>query len=85
MNVIPDTSDCAEVTDAQLAAITGDLRLNDRGITRLRAGDFDGLSNLNVLDLQHNSLKSLPQGVFDDLTRLNRLRLNNNHPNPPKR
>ena len=78
VNKIPGVSDCAEVTDEQLAAITGDLRLRDKGISMLQAGDFDGLSSLNVLDLQHNSLKSLPQGVFDDLTRLNRLRLNNN-------
>ena len=76
--MIPDASNCAEVTDEQLAAITGDLRLRDKGITTLRVGDFGGLINLNVLDLQHNLLKSLPQGVFDGLTRMNRLRLNNN-------
>ena len=78
MNMIPNVSDCADVTDVHLAAITGDLRLRDKGISVLQAGDFDGLSNLDVLDLQHNSLKSLPQGVFDDLTKMNRLRLNNN-------
>ena len=78
VNMIPSAYDCAEVTDEQLAAITGALRLRDKGISVLQAGDFDGLSNLNFLDLQHNSLKSLPQGVFDDLTRMNRLRLNNN-------
>ena len=78
LNMIPGVADCAEVTDEQLAAITGNLRLKGRGIRMLRVGDFDGLSNLSVLDLQHNRLKSLPQGVFDDLARMNRLRLNNN-------
>lgn len=78
VSMIPGVSDCAKVTDEQLAAISGDLRLRGRGISVLQAGDFDGLSSLNVLDLQHNSLKSLPQGVFDDLTKMNRLRLNNN-------
>ncbi|MXY44700.1 MAG: leucine-rich repeat protein, partial [Dehalococcoidia bacterium] len=78
MKLIPAASDCAEVTDAQLAAITGDLRLNGRGIQMVRVGDFDGLSNLNGLELQHNRLTSLPQGVFDDLAGLRRLRLNDN-------
>ena len=78
LNMIPNASGCAEVTDEQLADITGDLRLRDKGISVLQAGDFDGLSSLNVLDLQHNLLKSLPQGVFDDLAGMNRLRLNNN-------
>ena len=78
VNMIPNVSDCAEVTDEQLAAITGKLRLNGSGISMLQVGDFDGLTSLNGLELQSNALTSLPRGVFDDLAGLHRLRLNNN-------
>ena len=44
---IPNVSNCALVTDAHLAAITGELDLhNFKGITALAAGDFDGLTAL---------------------------------------
>ena len=46
-----------------------------RGITTLKAGDFDGLSNLNGLDLQHNQLTTLPAGLFADLTSIETLLL----------
>ena len=75
---VPDVTDCADVTEEHLAAVTGDLLLELRGITTLKAGDFDGLSNLNGLDLQHNQLTTLPDGVFDDLANLGWLRLNDN-------
>ena len=63
---------CANVTDAHLAAITGTLSGND--ITALAAGDFDGLTALTRLNLA-NSLSTLPAGVFDELTALTTLRL----------
>ena len=69
---------CALVTDAHLAAITGGLHLFNRGITALAAGDFDGLTALTVLNLRTNSLSTLPAGVFEDLTALTELSLRNN-------
>ena len=70
LDEIPGVSDCADVTDAHLAAITGTLDLLTKGITALAAGDFDGLTALTVLDLFDNSLTTLPAGVFDNLTAL---------------
>ena len=70
---------CADVTDAHLAAITGNtLNLETEGITALAAGDFDGLTALTELSLQQNSLETLPVGVFDELTSLTYLILQNN-------
>ena len=62
---ISGVSNCADVTDAQLAAITGTLDLGTKGITALAAGDFDGLTALPGLNLRNNSLSTLPAGVFD--------------------
>ena len=57
---ISGVSDCADVTDAHLAAITGTLDLRSKGITALAAGDFDGLA-LTGLDLLNNrQLTTLP-------------------------
>ena len=70
---------CADVTDAHLAAITGNtLNLETEGITALAAGDFDGLTALTELSLKQNSLETLPAGVFDELTALTYLILQNN-------
>ena len=44
--IISGATDCADVTDAHLAAITGTLDLSRKGITALAAGDFDGLTAL---------------------------------------
>ena len=78
LNMIPDVSDCADVTDAHLAAISGTLSLASQEISTLRVGDFDGLSSLETLDLQHNTLTSLPKGSFKDLGMARWLRLNGN-------
>ena len=75
---ISGVSNCANVTDAHLAAITGWLDLRSDGITALAAGDFDGLTALESLLLQDNSLSTLPAGVFDELTALTTLELNFN-------
>ena len=75
---ISGVTDCALVTDAQLAAITGELDLEDQSITALAAGDFDGLIALETLWLNDNDLTMLPAGVFDELTALTKLYLNDN-------
>ena len=75
---IPNVNDCALVTDARLANITGTLDLDDRKIDTLAAGDFAGLTALTTLDLGRNDLTTLPDDVFEPLTALTGLYLNSN-------
>ena len=70
VGLISGVTNCADVTDAHLGAITGGLYLDRKGITALAAGDFDGLTALTALDLAQTSLSTLPAGVFDELTAL---------------
>ena len=69
LDQLPDTGDCAAVTDTDLSGITR-LALSEKGITTLKSGDFSGLSNLRHLNLVDNELSALPDGIFDDLTGL---------------
>ena len=66
-----------QVTEADLAAITS-LDLSLKNIRALKAGDFDGLNNLTMLQLWGNKLSTLPLGIFDNLTKLKWLWLWNN-------
>ena len=75
---VSGVSDCADLTPAQLAAITGTLGVSSSSLTALKAGDFAGLTALAGLSLSDNSLDSLPPGVFDELTALTDLNLNLN-------
>ena len=83
LGMIPGVSNCADVTPEHLAGISGDfqnnfLNLISKGLSSLKAGDFDGLINLKRLRLTRNSLSTLPAGIFDDLTGLLALDLNFN-------
>ena len=72
---IEDLEDCADVTDADLASITGQLDLADHyTFTALDADDLRGLISLEALRLQLN-LPALPAGIFKDLARLRELTL----------
>ena len=62
-----DADDCDEITSAQLAEIR---TLDLSGISSLKTGDFDGLTNLMSLDLSSGSLSELPTNIFDGLTNL---------------
>ena len=53
-------------------------RPNEQSLTSLQAGDFDGLVNLQSLDLARNWLASLPSEIFDGLTNLQSLGLHHN-------
>ena len=77
LDQLPDTSDCAAVTDADLGSITR-LALSENGITTLKSGDFSGMSNLQHLNLADNELSALPDGIFDNLTSLQSLYLYTN-------
>ena len=66
-----DENNCGEVTTAQLNAVSGDaggrLRLNNKGLTSLKSGDFADLTNSNLqrIYLNNNQLTSLPEDIFD--------------------
>ena len=72
---ISGISSCALVTNAHLAAITGELDLGAQSISVLAAGDFAGLTALTSLSVESNFLTALPAGVFDELTALEELTL----------
>ena len=78
LNKISSVSDCANVTDTHLAAITGGLPLSNRNVTALAVGDFAGLDALTRLNLSGNTLTTLPAGVFGGLDALTELRLDDN-------
>ena len=63
------TSDCAAVSDNQLAAISR-LLLENQGITSLKSRDFAGLTGLSRLQLYGNELTGLPSDVFSGLSSL---------------
>ena len=75
---IPGVTNCNDVTDAHLAAISGRMYLGSKGITSLKEGDFSGLTALQELPLDNNFLTGLPAGVFDGLTALTTLNLGGN-------
>ena len=75
VELILGVSDCAAVTDANLAAITGPLNLSGQNISALAAGDFAGLTGLTELYLNNNGLTTLPKDVFAGLTALKVLTL----------
>ena len=68
---------CAAPTAAALAAHTR-LSLAGAGTRQLRAGDFQGLSALRMLDLSANALTTLPADLFAGLGALRHLDLSAN-------
>ena len=77
VSAIPGVSSANDVDEAHLKTITS-LDLNDKSITSLKAGDFDGLSSLQTLYLANNQLTNLPPDVFSWLTALKDLYLHDN-------
>ena len=72
---VPGVDNAADVTETHLAAITL-LDFGFKSIRSLTAGDFDGLTALEWLNLPNDTqLSTLPAGIFDDLTALTSLNL----------
>lgn len=73
---------CEGVTADHLARIPVRFDLLERTvghrITELKAGDFAGLSIVEILSLGGNQLTTLPVGVFDGLPNLRILNLSDN-------
>ena len=79
LNALPDIDRCENVMEDDLAKITGPLIITSfPELTELRAGDFDGLSSLQRLDLSDNQLTELPQDIFSALLALTILDLSDN-------
>ena len=74
----PEVTDCAAVTAEYLSGITGELELSKEEIPALKSGDFEGLSNVDILDLTDNALETLPDGVFEGLVSLEQVLLSGN-------
>ena len=72
-----DVDDCAAVDSHDMAYLQR-LPLGGKGLTTLRAGDFEGLSGLRELDLWENQLATLPVDLFDGVGRLRHLNLDRN-------
>ena len=75
---VPGINSANDVTAAHLAAITS-LSIRGSDITRLRSGDFDGLTGLTTLIVGGTKLSSLPTGIFDNLTTLTEMYLGGNN------
>ena len=75
---VDGVSDCADVTEAQLADIP-QLFVTSIGIEALQLGDFSGLAALQMLNLNNNLLTALPAGIFAGLTALEGLYLSDNN------
>ena len=59
---------CGGVTDTMLRGITDEFRLYGQTVASLKANDFVGLSNINLLNIAYNNLTELPADVFNGLT-----------------
>ena len=80
LSKLTDISDCADVTDSDFGVnrIGNVFDLSSQGITELKARDFRGLTGLYRVELQGNSLATLPEDVFAGLAGLHALRLDGN-------
>ena len=74
---VPGVNSADDVTEAHLAAIYS-LNLNNKNITTLKEGDFDGLTSLIRLSIGSNPFSSLPEGIFSGLTSLTWIDLGGN-------
>ena len=69
---VASVTHCNDVTEAHLGAIE---ELWNVRPSSLKAGYFDGLSNLIELGVRSSQLSSVPEGLFDNLTNMTTLSL----------
>ena len=77
VRAIPNVTTAADVKTGHIKVIRS-LDLSSTSISGLLADDFDGLTNLETLNLYGNNLTLLPSGLFDGLTNLTTLSLESN-------
>ena len=73
----PNVSSYSDITATHLSAPDA-LYLNNRNITALKSGDFDGFTSVSELRLDNNQLTSLPSDIFTGMSSLSNLNLFNN-------
>ncbi|XP_071038445.1 protein slit isoform X1 [Parasteatoda tepidariorum] len=89
LSVCPQVCDCKGLTvdcgNRQLKSVPRPLpkeakRINLEGnnITVIRADDFEGLNQVQIMQLMENQIHLIEKGAFQDLVNMERLRLNNN-------
>ena len=76
--VLPDVSDCANVSTSDLASITGTLDLSGQEIDTLHHEDLNGLTAVRVVDLSDNDLDLIPPDLFNETTSLEEMLVNDN-------
>ena len=74
VRAIPGVTTAADVKTGHIKVIRS-LDLSSKLISSLLADDFDGLTNLETLNLYRNNLTLLPSDLFDGLTNLTTLSL----------
>ena len=78
LTALPNVSNCAAVTDAHLASITGTLDLSSQEIDTLHHEDLNGLTAIQVVDLSGNDLDLIPPDLFGGAVSLEEMLVNNN-------
>jgi hypothetical protein len=63
---------CDTITETDLASIKR-VAVGHRNIAKFNAGDFTGLTGLEILNIRSNPYTELPEGLLQDLVRLKTL------------
>jgi Leucine-rich repeat (LRR) protein len=63
---------CDKIVDADLLTINR-VAVNNRNIAEFKVDDFNGLTNLEILNIRSNPFTALPEGLFKPLPHLKTL------------
>lgn len=63
---------CSDITAEDLASLNR-VSIEFAHVKELKAGDFSGLPNLEILNIRSNEYTTLPEGLFKGLTKLKTL------------
>lgn len=69
----------SSIVPPRVPTTTQNLYIFQNGINTLSQDDFNGLGELELLDLSQNELADIPDGVFEMLSKLKNLDLSSNH------